>query len=139
MNGPRAASRGKEAAVAWFTAAGGGPRVLLARSPDGGKSFGEAAVVSGEDPIGRTDVAFLAHGADGSLLVSWLERVGDKAELRLRRAAPDGALSPAATAATVPDSRASGFPRLAPLPGGGALLAWTDPSRPSLVKTAIVE
>ncbi|MCI0342711.1 MAG: hypothetical protein L0216_16485 [Planctomycetales bacterium] len=135
MNGPRAASRGEEVAVAWFTAAGG-PRVLAARSRDGGKSFGEPAVVSAGDPIGRADAAYLS---DGSLLVSWLERVGDKAELRVRRLAPDGAISEPATAATVPDSRASGFPRLAALPGGGALLAWTDPARPSRVRTAVVE
>ena len=87
VNGPSLDAQGKRVAVAWFTAADGVPRVHVAFSDDGGATFSEPTIVNGGTPLGRVDVV-LRPG--GSALVSWLERAGEQAAIRLRTVAPDG-------------------------------------------------
>ncbi len=123
VNGPSVAASGREVAVAWYTEGGGAPRVRLARSADAGASFGAPAQVDDGAPIGRAEVNY---GPDGSLLVGWLERVGDAAEWRIKRYDRSGKPAGRWTVATVPPTRAAGFTRAALL-GRDLFVAWTAP------------
>lgn len=136
VNGPAVAADGRRAAVAWFTAAPS-PRVNVAFSDDGGASFDSPVRVDGGQPQGRVGVILLD---DGSALVSWLERAGDGAEIRLRRV-PRAGLPPADTTGVIrladtSSERASGFPRMARL-GDRILFAWTEAGDPPRVRTAV--
>ena len=133
VNGPAITATGKRVAVAWFTAASDSPRVKLAFSTDAGAKFGSPIRVDEGNPAGRVDVGLLA---DGSALVTWIERTGgENAVVRARRVAPDGALGTPITIATSSAARASGFPRMV-IAGDNAMFAWTVPGRPSTVRVA---
>lgn len=122
VNGPAVAADGGRAAVAWFTAAGEVPQVLLGWSADSGASFGQPVRIDGGRPVGRVELVLEGDAA----LVLWLEQQGDKgAELRLRRAWPDGRLGAPQVLAVTAAARASGFPR-AVSAGATTFLAWTD-------------
>lgn len=124
VNGPQLAARGERVALAWFTAAGGTPRVWLAFSEDGGASFGDPAAVDRGLPLGRVDVALLP---DGSAVVAWLEAGEETPGLYLRRVGPDAALEASVLLAELPGARPTGFPRLA-LAGEALLVGFTDPA-----------
>ena len=111
-----------------------GARVQLAVSEDGGATSGERVRFDAERPIGRVGVALLPNG---SAVVSWLEAVGESAELRLRRVAADGTRGEPVTVATVDAGRSSGVPHVVAL-GEQALVAWTDPAT-ATVRTAVVD
>lgn len=133
VNGPSADANGRNVALAWFTAANDSARVKLAFSSNAGASFGSPMRVDDGAPGGRVDVQLLP---DGSALVSWIERIGgDTAAVRARRIARDGRRGDGITVATSSVARASGFPRLA-RSGGHVFFAWTQPGRPSQVRTA---
>jgi len=124
VNGPAVVAEGDAVTVAWFTAVGDVPRVKLAHSTDGGVTFGAPIQIDDGDPGGRVD---LLAGADGSVIVSWLERTGgDGAEVRVRQVGPDGTTSSSLAVAGSTEGRGSGFARLAWAPDGRLLVAWTD-------------
>lgn len=133
VNGPALAGRAGRVALAWYSE-GGGPGVRLAVSEDGGATWGERVAIDDGSPIGRVGVALLPGG---SAVVSWLETVGDAAELRLRRVAPDGTRGEPVTVAALDAGRSSGVPHVVAL-GGQALVAWTDPAA-ATVRTAVVD
>lgn len=60
-------------ALAWYTQ-GGGSRVQIAWSGDGGRSFGAAQRVDAGGALGRVDAC---AGPDGRVLVSWLQQQTD--------------------------------------------------------------
>jgi len=70
--------------------------------------------------------------------VSWIERTGDGAEVRVRRVEADGAIGPALTIAASSAERASGFPRMA-RSGDEVVFAWTEPGHPSRVRLAVAK
>lgn len=121
VNGPSVAAEGDRVAVAWFTAAGEVPRVSLAFSDDQGVTFTEPVRIDAGEPVGRVDVVMDGDGA----LVSWIEAVGEGAELRVRRVAADRTLEAPRTVASVSAARAAGFPRMV-RHGGDLFFAWTD-------------
>ncbi len=121
VNGPQSDARGSHVALAWFTAAGDEPRVNVVFSSDGGRTFGPPVRIDDGAPGGRVDLLMLE---DGSAVVSWLERVDGSAEIRLRRVAPEGAMSEPTIVTRTGAERASGFPRMT-LSGSSILLAWT--------------
>lgn len=121
VNGPQADARGSSVAIAWFTAAQEEPRVNVAFSSDGGRTFSAPVRVDDGAPAGRVD---LLMAEDGSAIVSWLERVDGAAEVRLRRVAPGGGMSRPLTVSRTGAERASGFPRMA-FSGSDVVLAWT--------------
>ena len=121
VNGPAVAALDERVATAWFTGAGEVPRVSLAFSEDQGATFGEPIGIDAGDPIGRVDVILDERGA----LVSWLERSGEEAELRLSRIGFDGVVESTITVAEVASARASGFPRMVES-AGDLVFAWTD-------------
>ena len=122
VNGPAIAAEGSNVAVAWFTNANGN-RVQLARSTDGGESFANPIQMDTSDPIGRVDVVLLA---DGSAVVSWIERgVG---EFKIQQVAADGRKEPPRVITSIETNRSSGFPQMVVSPYG-LLFAWTDTSQ----------
>ena len=78
--------------------------------------------------MGRVDLVQLE---DGTAVVSWLEN----GALWLRWIGPEGPLTRPLLAASIENSRSSGFPRMALL-GRELFLAWTEPGEPSHVRTA---
>jgi hypothetical protein len=120
VNGPALAVRGTDLALAWFTEAGGRPRVRVARGA--WPALGAPKDVDDGRPLGRVD---LVHLADGRLLVLWLEARDAGAEWRVRLLGPSAEPGPATTVAGVASSRAAGFARLA-AHADGAVAAWTD-------------
>lgn len=70
VNGPRIDAKGNDVVISWFTAPQDKPQVNVVFSSDGGRSFSSPVRVSGEKPIGRTDVILLEPGL---ALVSWVE------------------------------------------------------------------
>lgn len=134
VNGPAIASGQGITAVAWFTAAGDAPRVLLAFSRDGGLHYEEALRVDDGNPVGRVDVVVLP---DGSALVVWLEATQVGAEIRMRPVR-SGVLNQSASTlvAQTSEQRASGFPRVV-RSGETILFAWTELSESTRVRTAI--
>lgn len=135
VNGPSVSARGNDVAVAWFTAANEQARVHVAFSRDAGSTFKAPIRVDDGNAAGRVDVQYLN---DRSALVSWLERVGDKAEVRVRRIYADGRKSESKTVVTSTSERASGFPHMI-WRGNDVVFAWTEPGRPAHVKTALLE
>ncbi len=131
VNGPAVAAAGRRVAVAWFTAAPPGARVLAAFSDDAGATFAPPIEIDGDRPLGRVDLALTATG---DAVVSWLAVEGQGAKVRLRRlsaAGPGAPFSVAATSAT----RSSGFPRMA-LQDDRLVLAWVEDGEPSRLRAA---
>lgn len=135
VNGPAVTSKGNDVAVAWFTAANNEARVYVAFSSNAGDSFKDPVRVDDGNPAGRVDVQYMG---DNSVLVSWLERVENKAEVRVRRVYSNGRRSDASTVATSSADRASGFPHMI-WRGKDVVFAWTEPGRPAQVKAALLE
>ena len=149
VNGPAVAAVGERAFLAWFTAADNRPRVRAAFSADAGASFGAAVEIDAEvgaetaaaahrqAPLGRVDAALVGPAGPAgatSGVVSWL---GGDGGVWLRRVsadttAPDGVTAhPARRVARTATARASGFPRIEALAGGGAnprlAVTWVEP------------
>ncbi len=134
VNGPAVASHGEQLASAWFTAAGGTPRVRLAFSADGGRSWSAPVDIAAAETLGR--VAVVMDGPDRAV-VSWLGHADRQAEIRYRRANRSGRLGPVRTLATTSPARSSGFPQMARVEGG-LVFAWTAAGEPSRVRSARV-
>jgi hypothetical protein len=135
VNGPVVQARGGRLAVAWFTAAGEQPRVLVGFSSDRGERFSEPQRVDAGSALGRVD---LLLDDDGAAWVSWVERAGSgAAQVRLRRVAPDGAAGPALLVGPADAGRPSGFPRLA-RSRGTIYVTWTAAGPPARVVLAAV-
>lgn len=114
VNGPQVAAIGDTVIVAWFTGARDTNRVQVARSTDGGASFGPPLRIDDGTPVGRVALVLDAHGQP---VVAWLEqRSTQVAEVLVRRLSPAGpvltAREPHVLARTT-GARPSGFPRLA--------------------------
>ena len=123
VNGAAAAALGDSLAVAWYTGAGDSARVQVAFSRDGGRTFGAPVRVDDGAPVGRAGAALTPRG---DALVSWIERAGPDAELRVRLVRADGGRAPARAVAPSAAQRASGVPQLVAV-GDTAYLAWTVP------------
>jgi hypothetical protein len=120
LNGPAVSARGRDVAVAWFTAKENQGQAFVAFSRDAGRTFAAPVRVDDGRSLGHVGVRSLA---DGSVAVSWIELASGRAELRARRIALNGARSPAVTVSEDPDTRS---PKLA----GNArelVFAWTEP------------
>jgi len=132
VNGPSLAARGSSVAAAWFTGAGNNPRVQIAFSKDGGRTFLPPVRLDGGNAIGRACASMLD---DGTVVAVWIERTtSGEHVMRVRRASPDGRLGPVVDVSAVGTGRASGFPRIVPVDGGRLMAAWrTDRVRTGLL------
>lgn len=138
VNGPAVDAAGNRVAVAWFTGAGGTPRVNVAFSSDGGATFGDPVRVDAGDPVGRVDVRLRT---DGSALVSWIERTDDPgAEIRVGRFDARGGVGRPVTVSASSSSRTSGFPRMVTSPWDpeAVFIAWTDVSDADAARVRLV-
>ena len=123
VNGSSMDVAGEDVAVAWFTAPDNEPRVRLARSSDGGASFGAAIDVDTAGSFGQVDVALVDSGA---AVVSWWRR-GETAGTALvaRRVAADGTLGPIVTVAESEYAQPLDVPKMLST-GDGLVFVWTD-------------
>lgn len=130
-NGPAVSADADRVAVAWFTAAGGKPRVRVAFSRDGGATFGAPRDVDDGAPIGWTGIVLTD---DGDAIVSWLEsQPGGGGQVRLRRVREGEQSGPSLVVADTRSGRATGIPQLS-RSGDVLVLAWRD----ERVRTALV-
>ena len=133
VNGPAVDASGDRVAVAWFTGTRDTARVYLARSADGGLSFGEPIRIDEGNPVGRVDVEL---DDQGGAIVSWMEFASEQqADVRVRLVGPDGAPTASRVVARTSGARASGFPRMA-ASGDNLVFAWTEAGTPSRVRVA---
>lgn len=120
VNGPAIAAAEKLVAVAWFTAAGGKPRVQIRLSNNGGEQFGEALVLADKNVLGHVDIAYIG---DASFAVSWLANEGELNDILVRSVTVTGILgnvkkvARTAVSATVPQMVEH---------RGRLFFAWTD-------------
>ena len=137
VNGPAADALGHALAVAWFTAAGGHPRVQARYSGDGARTLGPPLAIDLGQPMGRIDTVMLS---DGSAVVTWMEIGGgaQEAGIYARRIFPDGTLSGPLLIAASSQARASGFPRTARHGPDEILVAWTEAAAESRVRFTLI-
>ncbi|HZI50218.1 MAG TPA: exo-alpha-sialidase [Terriglobia bacterium] len=123
IQGPAIAAAGEHVAVAWFTAVGDKPKVQVALSEDGGKTFGPPTQVDEGDPIGRVDVIALESGG---AVATWIEHSPDLGGVvRARQVSAGGDAQEAVTVGKTSIGNASGFPRVE-RSGASIVFAWTD-------------
>ncbi len=136
VNGPSVVSNGNNVAVAWYTAEGDNPRVLVAKSTDGGETFGEPILVNESDyrVLGRTDVTI---SDEGTIYVSWMQEFEGQGYVMMREIQPDNSLSNPQTVGITDASRSSGFPQIALLEDS-LIFAWTQTEPILRVRTARV-
>jgi hypothetical protein len=122
VNGPAIAAAGDSVAVAWFTAAGNNPRVRLARSGDGARSFAPAVDIDGAGSFGQVG---LLLERDGTAIVTWWRRAaGGGLDLAVRTVGADGALGELRVLAHGAEAQPVDVPQIIAV-GDDALVAWT--------------
>jgi hypothetical protein len=131
VNGPAVAAIGSTVVVAWFTAPDL-PRVRLAFSEDGGRSFSRPLEVAEGRVAGRVDVVLV----DGRAIVSWLAEGESGARIRAQPFDRDGPAGHAVDIAGSSVARSSGFPQMVAT-GEGLLFAWTEVRDPPTIATAL--
>jgi hypothetical protein len=122
VNGPMLAAKGRDVAVAWFTAPGDQPRAFVAFSKDAGRTFGSPIRLDDAGSLGRVDIELMP---DGSAVASWIELGDRRTQFRVRRVDPSGTKSPAVTVSALAGGRASGYPRIG-VSGNQIVFAWTE-------------
>jgi hypothetical protein len=120
VNGPAVAALDDDVVVAWFTAPDV-PRVRLAYSSDGGRTFAAPIEVASGKVAGRVDVVLLP---DRRAVVSWMQESTAGAALRAQPFTAAGAAGAAIDFATTDVASSSGFPQMLGT-GDGLLFAWT--------------
>ncbi len=122
VNGPQLTANGDTVAIAWYTAPEQRAAVKAAFSFDGGESFDEPVQIDDGDPLGRVDAEFLP---DGRVVVIWIERTREAAEIRGKLVDPRGAAGDAFVVTATSSARGAGFPRMT-LTDDELLVTWTD-------------
>lgn len=123
VNGPAVAAHGDNVAVAWFAVDDGEPKVQVAFSDDGGRSFAPSVRVDGGRPLGRVDIVLRP---ESGAWVSWMEAGEGGAQLLLSAVDSNGSMDDSISVAGMSAARAAGFPRMAVLDDGRLLFAWTE-------------
>lgn len=126
VNGPALAANAGQLALAWFAAPGDRPRMAVARSTDGGATWGLPQPLNADKPMGQLAVAALGN----AFAIAWLEAVAGGSELRLARLDERGQLEPSLAIARTGAGRTAGVPRLAAAANRLALL-WVEAGSPS--------
>lgn len=124
VNGPAIAAIGNDAVVGWYSEAGDGPALRLARTTDAGDTFAPPVVVdSGKQVLGRVDVAMDSSQA----WVAWLRETASGQTLMLARYTPDltRELQRIEVAKLEGRGHATGSPKLV-VDSTATWLVWTD-------------
>ncbi len=119
INGPAISARGRDVAVAWFTAPTERGHTFVAFSHDAGRTFAPPVRVDDTTSQGRVAVDVLD---DGSAAVTWVESAKPRAQFKVRTVASNGDRS---TSVTVAETAGGRYPRLAHV-RNELLFAWTD-------------
>jgi hypothetical protein len=134
VNGPALSARGRDVAVAWFTAQGDEGRSFVAFSGDAGRTFGAPVRLDEAGSRGRVAVELLQ---DGSAVASWIEGAKGRSDFRMRRVPRAGKASPPQDILPAGANPVSGYPRMVRR-GNELLFAWTDSQKGiKRVRTAI--
>ena len=135
VNGPAVAARGKDVAVAWFTALDDNGKAYAAFSHDSGRTWGAPIRLDDSAALGHVDIELLD---DGSAVATWVEFVNERSQFRARKVQSSGERSKPVVIAGAGDARVSGYPRLAKR-GTDLVFAWTESSGPETqqIKTAL--
>ena len=133
VNGPALSAKGRDVAIAWFTAVGDEGHAYAAFSSNAGETFGAPVRIDDVGTVGRVDVELLA---DGSAAVTWIEFANQRSDFRIRRVERNGARTASLAVSSIASGRSSGYPRLARR-GNELIFAWTEPGERSHVRTAI--
>jgi len=134
VNGPSVSTSGTNAAVAWFTAPGDVSQVNVVLSKDGGKTFSSPVRVDSGKPVGRVEVIAQSSGA---ALVSWLEFVDQKAQVRIRQVHPDLSLSDPLIVSGPVKVKFAAVPRMT-MSANHVVFAWVDGDEPAKLRTAMI-
>jgi hypothetical protein len=137
VNGPAVTARGKDVAVAWFTALDDNGKAYTAFSKDSGRTWGAPVRLDDGSALGHVDIEMLD---DGSAVATWVEFANERSQFRARKVQASGERSKAIVLAGEGDARVSGYPRLTRR-GTVLVFAWTESSGPEMqqVKTAVGE
>ena len=119
INGPSISARGRDVAVAWFTAKGGTGHSFVAFSHDVGRTFGAPTRIDEESSLGRVGIELLD---DGSAVATWVEFAPEHSQFSARNIATNGTAGPVVKIAEATGTR---FPRVARA-DRELLFAWTD-------------
>ncbi len=133
VNGPSISARGDTVAIAWFTAADEKPRVRLAFSHDGGRTFRDPVLIDGDRPLGRVSVSAIEGGA----LVTWLAASESGGVVLARSFGLGGRATRAIAIGESSAERASGFPSMVTR-GREMVAAWTLPGDPRTIRIVAV-
>jgi hypothetical protein len=134
VNGPAISASGRNVAVAWFTGANDKSRVNVALSTDSGKTFGKAIKIDDGNPSGRVGVV---SQASGGAIVSWVERNGQKPEVRIKQVAANGTAGNAQAVSGTTGVQSGSFPRIV-RSGSDLFVTWTGSGDKPTVHTAAV-
>ena len=121
VNGPAVAALGDTAAVAWFSAKDGEPKVHVAFSGGGG-SFRPPIRLDSGTTYGRLAIVM---PAPDRAIVSFIERTTEGPQLTLRETSRDGRTGVPLAVGAMTSARTSGFARLA-LVRKRLVVAWLD-------------
>ena len=129
--------KANDVVAAWFTAADGRGHVRLARSSDGGASFGAPVEIDGDGAYGQVGVAL---ADDGRAFVSWWRRAADGgAQLAVRAVARSGELGERQVVGTTRASRPDTVPQMK-RSGQRLVFVWAeDTDAGQSVKTAYAD
>jgi hypothetical protein len=122
VNGAMLSANGRNVAAAWFTVKNEQGQSYAAFSNDAGHTWGAPIRLDDRGSLGRVDVEMLE---DGTAVAVWIEFADQKSQIKLRLIDASGARSPAIAVASLADSRASGYPRIA-RHENELVFAWTE-------------
>jgi hypothetical protein len=118
VNGPAMSARGRDVAVAWFTAKADQGHSFVAFSHDAGRTFGTPVQVDGASSLGRLGVELLN---DASAIVTWVESTSERPMFTARRVDDRGRRG---SAVALGEASGTRYPRLARFEDE-MLFAWT--------------
>ncbi len=132
VNGPSLYSNKNNTAIAWYTQADSTAQVNVAFYDNHNSTFKSPIRIDDGNPIGRVGIVLLENTA----LVSWLEQVGEGAEIKLAQISQKNKKEKTVTISPSSNSRKSGFPQIEKTKDK-IIFAWThlDGSN-STIKTA---
>jgi hypothetical protein len=130
-NAAAVSAKGDRAAISWYTAAGGAPKVQMVSSTDDGATFSKPVLVSTANTYGYTSVTL---DDDGGAIVSWLEKGGTDSSIMVRKVSVNGVAGPAVQVAQGA-RRDLGYPKLV-RSGGETLIAWSGSGSSEKLRTA---
>ena len=133
VNGPALSAKGRDVAIAWFTAVGDQGHVYAVFSSNAGDTFGQPIRIDDVGAVGRVDVELLA---DGAAAVTWIEFADQRSTFRIRRVEPNGARSASLAVSAIASGRSSGYPRMARR-GEQLIFAWVEAGDRPQVRTAV--